>query len=656
MKENYSFLFKQLSFTSLFIFTFGLLHSQEYQWEWALHGGTNRGEHTGYYPEKIYDIKVGSDNNYYILASFEGDTDAHLNNVPQSTRNNFLGNNDIFLFSTTCEGEVRWTQTIGGGSSDSAYQLVLDSENNVYIAATLEPWIGTTNDMQYRVHFSDEEYVLTPYDLPDYDPQWPIDSSFPMEFYKNTFLIKYDSEGNYITRKTIESDPISGDTFSLSAQSYRSPSIFHLMIDANDHLHFMGIFGKGNYMDNEIHVPDEYYYNSFTGESKSQFRMIQCDTNFNYISDILLPVPDSTSFTYADKSKFIYDSQLQRYYILGSREYGINADSPTFIYDEKEVQNMSFLIAINATNGNEIWRREIGSYPSSTLLSHIEMSSIAIDNNSDVYIAGKVYVFSDDPAFKIYDPHQPSTTTHWEYPTAYTYLPTLIKFDSSGSVQWVKYPTDFATNFTTGTHIEVHGIAINGDEVAIGSSEGYFEWDSFTQNYPPFHGLSPTVLRFNKYTGQTIGMHFIKAGANIRNYASDIAVDNDGNYILGGSFTEAMGDILHDINPMTSAGEYDFFIAKLSNSPCGSGLSIEDFSQANYRVYPNPTDQWILVDTTDKLSHYKLFNILGQQVKSESWNDILSYQIDMRDLEAGEYILQLFTTEGKSSTAKVIKK
>src|SRR5690606_35779209 len=45
--------------------------AQNYDWDWAINGGSNLAgyNHWRYDAEQVYDIVVGSDNNYYFLAS-----------------------------------------------------------------------------------------------------------------------------------------------------------------------------------------------------------------------------------------------------------------------------------------------------------------------------------------------------------------------------------------------------------------------------------------------------------------------------------------------------------------------------------------------------------------------------------------------------------
>ena len=96
-------------------------YSQNYQWDWALNGGSDTGSGNSwrYNAEQVYDIVVGSDDNYYFLASINRSSlglDSQLAGQPVTVYNSYdTSALDIFLFSTTCDGTVRWSQAIGGG-------------------------------------------------------------------------------------------------------------------------------------------------------------------------------------------------------------------------------------------------------------------------------------------------------------------------------------------------------------------------------------------------------------------------------------------------------------------------------------------------------------------------------------------------------------
>src|SRR5690606_2433372 len=155
---------------SCFLILFSCISfAQDYEWQWAMNGGASKGGTGTITPdyEQIYDIKVGTDNNYYFIGTLKGPLNANLNGeeVPSYNFTNVSsgGNNDIFLFSTDCEGQVRWSQTIGGWSQDDAYNLVLDGDNNVYIGANVRnETAGSGPGVRRPVHFTENDSIPFP--------------------------------------------------------------------------------------------------------------------------------------------------------------------------------------------------------------------------------------------------------------------------------------------------------------------------------------------------------------------------------------------------------------------------------------------------------------------------------------------------------------
>jgi PKD repeat protein len=264
--------------------------------------------------------------------------------------------------------------------------------------------------------------------------------------------------------------------------------------------------------------------------------------------------------------KLRYDQVKNQYYIGGSRSVNSTGPLQDLAYNNIPIVNRSYILAFNGTTGTELWRREFYSNPVNGLLAPTVITSIELDANSDVYVSGELFKQYNDNV-KILDPNNPGNTTYFMSPAVNTNMPILVKFNSNGAVQWAKTPTSFATGYTSNSWFEPKGIAINGNEVAMGSSESYFEWDGFTQNHPQFYRPEPTLLRFDKQTGATLGMHSIKGDPNHVEQMRAVAADKDGNYITGGYFrTNLFMNNTLGITPMITNGYNDFFVARLKIS------------------------------------------------------------------------------------------
>ena len=81
-------------------------------------------------------------------------------------------------------------------------------------------------------------------------------------------------------------------------------------------------------------------------------------------------------------------------------------------------------------------------------------------------------------------------------------------------------------------------------------------------------------------------------------------------------------------------------------------LSVEDFSISNFRVYPNPANDVISIDSNNiEISEIRMFDLLGKNVLSQ--NDIRGNTINVSNLNAGVYFMKIFA-DGNSVTKKII--
>ena len=105
-------------------------------WQWAKRGGNTSGligsTIYGYGMERVLEVVVDSNNNYYFLAEV-GANQTDYDGMPLTTYSASGNKKDIYVFSTDCEGNLRWDKMIGGGISDYANSIGLDSNNNVYV-------------------------------------------------------------------------------------------------------------------------------------------------------------------------------------------------------------------------------------------------------------------------------------------------------------------------------------------------------------------------------------------------------------------------------------------------------------------------------------------------------------------------------------------
>src|SRR5690606_2662700 len=123
-------------------------------------------------------------------------------------------------------------------------------------------------------------------------------------------------------------------------------------------------------------------------------------------------------------------------------------------------------------------------------------------------------------------------------------------------------------------------IALNGNEVAVAVQGHEEDWGDVFINRPTNHLNDPVLLRLNKETGAAFALHDIMTTPGTRDGLSAVAVDNDGNYVIGGYFFKDLFTEENDNIPtVTKVGGVqdftDFFVAKLAASECGTTAGVE---------------------------------------------------------------------------------
>ncbi len=605
--------------------------AQNYDWQWAVNGGGSLGESGWYYQvEQIFDIQIGTDDNYYFVAKIKNGT-PQLGGQPVTVYGNQMGGNDIFIFSTTCDGQVRWSQAIGGGGLfDAAYNIALDSNNNVYVGANL-----SLGNATYPVHFSPTEALPAP----------PSNPSTLSEGWKTTFLVKYNSNGQFQWKKALQGDVNSTDVTFPS-------SMLDILIDSNDNVHFIVGLLNGSHLDNNVVVPVQYKYDPTTVTGYIfKYYLAKYDTNGNYVSSIELPTAEGSMF--AEPSfTFRYDEPRNRYLIGGFRSrVNANEDIP-LTYDGTAFTENAYILAINATNGNELWRREMAC--SSNLQDNRIYDLVVDDANGDVYIGGKLY--RDGGA--VVSIKDPKSTTSTPYTFTFSLpggnMPFIAKLNSNGVTQWARTPTGYNwSGAQTGTYWGF-GMALRYNEVAFATMGSHTIWDGFSINRPQGHQSDPLLMRFNKQTGAVIGMHDIQGSTGNNHMLTAVAVDNDGNYVVGGCYQGNLFTGGGSVGLLGAIGKYDFFVAKLGASTCGTSVSTDKFNKLNVNVYPNPTNDIVNIETQETLQNYEVYNVLGQQIQQGNFNS--NNQINLHGATTGTYFIKVTTTQGSVATVKVVKK
>ncbi|UQB70375.1 T9SS type A sorting domain-containing protein [Epilithonimonas zeae] len=150
----------------------------------------------------------------------------------------------------------------------------------------------------------------------------------------------------------------------------------------------------------------------------------------------------------------------------------------------------------------------------------------------------------------------------------------------------------------------------------------------------------------------------VKDGSNFIIEGAEIISANNTSW--NGIKVEGNGYLL--INPNTFINTNHFY-AYADNTPLSNGKASNNFDKINkniiensivdkdYRIYPNPTGDFINIDTKNNISKVEVYNLLNKSFSSM----LKDNRIDVRNLPQGNYILKIYSSSGEK-TIHFIKK
>ncbi|QTY26143.1 T9SS type A sorting domain-containing protein [Flavobacterium sp. CS20] len=572
-------------------------YAQTPDWQWAKRGGgtinLQGNETTSTGVERVLDLKIDSNNNYYYLAEVSG-AQTDYEGMPITTYNN-NNTKDIYMFSTDCQGNFRWGKSIGGGGGDSVNSIGLDNNNSVYVTGNTRNFGPPTPP-----HFANDTIKAPAV----------FDGTLQDEL-KSIFIIKYDDQGNFQWLREPEG-PI----------DHLGGSMQKTIIEPSGRSHSLVWFFTGTHLDGQLTVTDQ----------EGQNAIIIYDADGNLENFILLDLkPGTDRYDY----QLAYDPNLDRYYIADTvrgtePELSINGFGAT-TGDDK-----AFYLAALDNQGQVLW------YHENTSNGGWSLGDIAIDNNGDIYFTG-YYSQGGDSVQDSF--------------AGYTFVadanefdkrsPFLMKFDSSGNLIW-------GTNAKLFSRFPGRSLAINGNDVYLGLGSLNNEWDGMPFGTGVSGvGLLATdnaVLRFNKTTGALQEVIPMPSASIAFDMIMAMDIDSQGNIVVGGHF----GGTLLSGNPNGSitktGGDTDFFIAQYGTGNCTLNVA-EQNNPLEIKLYPQPASDKVFLQSQTPLMAYTIYNLQGQKLKQAK---LENNRIDINQLSTGLYLIKVTNAQAKSQVLKLI--
>ncbi len=586
--------------------------SQAYQYDWAERGGTssdvvNATPSRDHDHEHILDIAVDAQNNYYYLAlSMSGNET--IGSQSYTSYGTTIFRQDLLLFSTDCAGNFRWSKTFGGGSDVFGGGLEVDALGGVYVSGIVLPR-GSTNQlaMQFDTDFA-------------YDPNATTSTDGPHN--KTLFIIKYNTQGVYQWIRLPQKDNLNASSESFSYN-------WGLVVEDDGTITLPTLLAPSTHFNGNIVIPAPY-----------KGVVLQMNKDGNYLNH----------FQYDIGGEITYDRNITYHYdpLNGQHYFGIHkriGGGQPVSFGGVQQTGFSLIVALDA-NGNELWRHD------STGVNDIQ--NITTDDQSNVYFSGasnniNTTTFNNDAdSIAGYQFDQVNSPTN-SNGTQGIYV---VKLNSSGALQWGSNPS-----YSTGIIATGYGLVINNNEVALAAAMlNTNVWDNATFSRSFGSAQDPVIVRMDKNTGIVSAIEDIEGPLGFDDEATAIAVDNFGNYVVGGYVTNSL--FLNDPNVssiINSGGDSDFWFARLATTDCnGVPLSNEEVDASIFNIFPNPAQEKITVSSNNDLdiNRYHIYNLKGQLIQG---GIVENSKINVANVASGIYLLQLEDTTGASHTLKLIK-
>jgi hypothetical protein len=295
------------------------------------------------------------------------------------------------------------------------------------------------------------------------------------------------------------------------------------------------------------------------------------------------------------------------------------------------------------TSGNLIWMKKIGGAGADIGAP----GGITIDNLNNIYIAGNAGANCDYDANAGTVTHIMNGTTDWF----------VAKYDSSGNHilsftvggagqdQAHRLTTDNQQNiyvtgwFRTSANFNPNGTAITLTGNCTGGGH-----DGYIAKYN-----SSGICQWAKQFGGVVN------GNNQLTLGTSVKLLNEQQVVFSGRFHGNNAFASIPLSPTTNSnGASDMFICLLDSA--GNYQNPLTSIQVNeqmiaYKIYPNPTSDFIFINTHNLIKEASIYNLVGQKMESKLDNN----KINVSNLVNGTYFIKIADQTGSFQTSKFIK-
>ncbi len=301
-------------------------------------------------------------------------------------------------------------------------------------------------------------------------------------------------------------------------------------------------------------------------------------------------------------------------------------------------QNDIFITKYNVSNGNLVWAKKIGSVAQDL----VSPGALRCDNNGNPYFTGRLTGTNTVN----FDPN--GGTTNVVSSALY-----LTSYDVNGNLR-------FAKGMNSGTGDGGHRVEFdNSNNVYIAG------WMNGTATFGTISRTanSPTADNFlAKYTNDLStclwALNFGGTGATANNIVAGLSIDQESNPIITGQLygTNANINPLGTAVNLSSIGINDCFVIKYKtdgtlwqSSPLG--IETNQIEKGSIEIYPNPSSDYLFINSQNELKEITIYNIFGQKLDGEIGHN----KVTVSNFAKGTYLLIAKDQSGKMYSTKFIR-
>ncbi|MDR6968844.1 hypothetical protein J2X31_002870 [Flavobacterium arsenatis] len=541
------------------------------------------------------------------------------------------------------------------GSLYSSNSSFVDADKNFYVVGSFNSDILSIGDVELPNSSEDSP-----------NPEWK---------YYDSYLAKFDADGNFLYAKTfsgskneaLTSVTYDGNAFmyvtgyysgttTIGTDTYETTSgdkAFIAKLDLegnviwsksfnffggpilkfkNDYLYLAAAYGGNSYTLDNLTAPSIDYVAVVSFMDKTF--VAKLDTSGNPL--------------WIKSSTYNGTSSISDPHRIGTQPRGMAVDndgnvfvsgvfhcpSTTFgtqtIAKNASLYNSNLFLAKYDSEGNFGW----ASTAVTSSAAHSRIFDLVTDNLNNVYLTGNIY--NSMANFS-------GTSVNLLASGSF-----LAKYNTSGAVGWVKIgrtSTDASPNVSNGMN--------SFDKLYIDSANNIHVSGTYAKRITFGDGLTFENEDFSnrmfsiQYDGNGIASNFYQlSDTQIPQYSTVQILDvSDGAYSYSGLFTTPSLTLGSFVLEQTGTGG-QHFIGKRQND-----LGIANFSNTGF-IYPNPTENIVNISNFEENTTCSIIDITGKKIKELVLTEPF---FSVEDIQSGIYILQL-QNQNTTKTIKLIKK